>query len=90
MSLFHETLAITVGHLLLCARCSLQILYLQSRNHQAIASTPNAKVLGLKLNYMFGQALRPNLITRHSVTFGSYKINYSDNDRVRNTVSLPM
>ena len=90
MSLFHETLDITVGHLLLRVRYSLQILYLQSCNHQTIASTPNAKVLGLKLNYIFGQALRPNLIPRLSVTFGSYKINYSDNDRVRKTVSLPM
>ena len=90
MSLVHETIVITVRDLFVCPRYSLKSLNFKNLNHQTIASTPDPKVLGLKLNYMFGQALYPNLIPRLLMTFGSYKIKYSDNHRVSKTVSLPM
>ena len=48
-------------------------LGIQRLNHQAIASTPDSKVLGSNHNYMLDQALGPNLIPRLSGTFASIK-----------------
>ena len=39
-----------------------------------IASTQDQKVLGSHPKYMIDQVLKPNLISRLSATFGSYKI----------------
>ena len=53
-------------------------LGIQYLNHQATASTLDPKAVGLNHNYMLSQALGPNLISRLSETFGSYKINCSE------------
>ena len=53
-------------------------LGIQYLNHLAIASTQDPMALGSDPKYMIGQGLKPNLISRLSVTFGSYKIKWSD------------